>query len=125
MTAAYNFKKRFAKDVERRKKRSTIRARRKNGYLPKAGELISLYTGMRSKGCRLLRRVRVKSVRPITIICHTEPHEHTEIAIDGRALNFYERSHLAEKEGFSSILDFRQFFLEEHGPEAHLYLIEW
>ena len=122
--SAYNFKKRFAADIERRRKRSTIRARRKNGYVPKAGEVISLYTGMRSKGRRLLRRVRVKNVRPITIICG-ENEAHLEVAIDCRQLAFYERSDLASKEGFAGVTEFRQFFLEEHGPQAHLYLIEW
>lgn len=120
--AAYNFRKEFSGKVRNGRKRCTIRAKRKNGYLPRPGEQIDLYTGMRSKGCKKLRTVKVKSVRPITIVCD---HERTHIAIDGLSLSWPEIRQLARADGFSSVAEFRGFFEEMHGTQAHLYLIEW
>lgn len=122
--AAYNFQKQFAPAIVRRKnpKCSTIRARRKNGYVPEVGERIKLYSGMRSKSCLLLKQVVVKRVRPIFI--DTEDGQ-CKVAIDGIALNGEETARLAIDDGFNGILEFRAFFNTMHGTQSHLYLIEW
>jgi hypothetical protein len=120
--AAYNFKKQFAPAVKSGKKRCTMRQRRKNGYLPEPGEMIDLYTGMRSKGCEKLRRVKVKAVTAITILLDDE---HTRVAIEGFPLGPGEILDLAQRDGFSSVAEFRGFFRSQYGTEAHLYLIEW
>ena len=121
--AAYNFKKQFAPAVKSGEKRCTMRQRRKNGYVPKIGELIDLYTGMRSKGCTKLCRVMVKLVRPITIICDDD--DRTHVHLDGRELMLHQVKDLAVQDGFGSIAEFRGFFRGQYGTQAHLYLIEW
>ena len=63
----YNFQKRFAPMILDGSKTHTIRAPRKDGRLPKQGELLHLYTGLRQKGARLLMRVPCAKVDTITI----------------------------------------------------------
>ena len=120
--AAYNFKKEFARQVEMGLKRCTMRQRRKNGYLPTPGECLTLYTGMRSKGCRKLATVKVKKVTPVTVILDDE---HTRVALDGYPLGPGEIADLATRDGFTSVAEFRGFFRSQYGTQAHLYLIEW
>lgn len=62
---AYNFKKQFAADVKSGKKRQTIRHRRKRRT--RAGETLYLYTGQRTKRCRLLRAAICRKITGITI----------------------------------------------------------
>lgn len=50
---ALNFMKRFAPDVEQGIKRRTFRLESKRRP-PRVGETLQLYTGMRTKSCRLL-----------------------------------------------------------------------
>ena len=54
----YNFQARFAEAVEQGRKLQTIRAARKDGKVAKIGEVLHLYTGLRSKGARKLREAR-------------------------------------------------------------------
>lgn len=63
--AAINFKEEFAPDVEFGSKRQTIRKVRKNPIV--AGEELKLYTGQRTKKCRLLKVARCTRVIPIVI----------------------------------------------------------
>lgn len=120
--AAYNFKKEFAPAVKSGKKRCTMRQRRKSGYVPSVGESLTLYTGMRSKGCEKLCDVTVKAVRPVIIELE---EERTSVVLDGTPLTFNEIRHLAERDGFFSVAEFRGFFRTQYGTQAHLYLIEW
>lgn len=50
---AYSFNKRFAEPIETGQKRQTIRAPRRRHA--RVGEQLQLYTGMRTKACRLIR----------------------------------------------------------------------
>lgn len=120
--AAYNFKKQFAELVRSGKKNCTMRQRRKNGYVPTPGEKITLYTGMRSKGCEKLRTVTVHSVRPVNIELDGE---YTKVMLDGTPLGWDETVALAKRDGFSSVAEFRGFFRSQYGTQANLYLIEW
>lgn len=60
---AYNFRKQFAGDVESGKKRMTIRRSRRANV----GDIIQLYTGQRTRGCRFLGEGKVVRVDSITI----------------------------------------------------------
>lgn len=63
---ALNFKKEFAEAVELGEKRQTVRAHRKDGRAhAKVGDAIKLYTGMRTKGCRLLASAKVTRIDKI------------------------------------------------------------
>lgn len=128
--AAYNFQKEFSGRVQNGRKRCTIRARRKGGYLPKVGETLALY--MRTRGCKLLlRRATVTRVRPI-VIAITDGHatdpvgvRRCQIILDGVELGVADRAALARRDGFEGLADFVRFFREKHGDCANLYLIEW
>lgn len=62
---AYSFKKRFGPPILAGTKAQTIRADRKRHARP--GELIQLFTGMRTRQCRRLGETPCLSVEPIRI----------------------------------------------------------
>jgi hypothetical protein len=64
---AYNFQKQFAEKVESGAKPHTFRMPRKDGRIPEPGQPLALYTGMRTKACRLLKRTSVAHVFDLTI----------------------------------------------------------
>lgn len=76
---ALNFKAEFADDVELCRKRRSIRAPRKDGRNPKAGDVLQLYTGMRQKICRKLGNAVCLRVRPVEI-------DHMGVKLDGKRL---------------------------------------
>lgn len=127
--AAYNFQRRFKGKIRTGAKRCTIRARRKNGYVPAVGERIDLYVGMRTKQCERVRRgVPVRAVRPIIInTCRLSTGEIDidGVILDGRVLPSIDIYRLARNDGFTGVVDFAAFFYEKHGESANLYLIEW
>lgn len=121
--SAYNFQKRFAPDVRAGRKRCTIRARRKNGYVPKVGERIKLYTGMRTKACELMREVCVRRVTALTIF--DGETFIPKIIIDGVPLGRDRAWGIVRMDGFDSFLAFKHFFQQQHGLPFNGYLIEW
>jgi hypothetical protein len=121
---ALNFKKQFAPMVESGEKKQTIRACRKDYRDPKPGQTLYLYTGMRTKQCRKLGEATCKSSDLITI-------GFAYIAVSGKLLSCNkllfcnEMIDLALADGFSSVQDFRQFFINNHGLPFTGYLIKW
>jgi hypothetical protein len=120
--AAYNFQKQFVPLIESGSKRSTIRKRRKNGYIPKAGELLTLYQGMRTKNCKLIRKVIVGKVTPIIINASIGC---VDVILNGGRLTDSDIRRLATADGFRSISEFSYFFEHAYGVEFQGYLIEW
>ena len=116
--SAYNFQKQFAPAIESGEKTSTIRARRKNGYVPVPGERIKLYTGQRTTKCRLLREVTVSRVTPIVV-------DNDSIILDGTPVSAVRCLRIAKQDGFQSWADFVSFFKEQRGLPFNGYLIEW
>jgi len=114
---AYNFKKQFAPLVEQGIKRSTIRQPRKRPTCP--GDTLSLYTGMRTKECRLLREETCKSVQQVHITAEAE------IFIAGCQLRADEAYDLANGDGFPTLLEFLFFFRNEYGLPFEGELIKW
>jgi hypothetical protein len=119
---AYNFQEQFAEPIKRGVKRSTIRARRKTGYVPLVGEALKLYTGMRTRSCELLRMVVTTNVRPILIYHDETP---VRVVLDGHVLAAGHVNDLWKQEGFASVREFAEFFSKTHASGAPLYLIEW
>lgn len=113
---AYNFKQRFAEAVEAGTKRQTIRRPRKRPT--RQGDRLRLYTGMRTKGCRLLREVTCTRVVPVRVGKDC-------VRLDGRALDFVEASLLAIADGFINLVLFYEFFERLYGLPVELELIEW
>lgn len=62
---AYSFQKQFAVPILERTKGGTIRADRKRHARP--GEELQLYTGMRTRHCRLIGRETCLAVTPIRL----------------------------------------------------------
>lgn len=116
---ALNFKKEFAPKVERREKRQTIRALRKDGRNPRPGQTLYLYTGMRTKYCKKLDEVICKSVESIII-----NYDFT-VMIRDEWLNVWQEKELAKNDGFNSYGDFIDFFRKTHGLPFYGLLIKW
>lgn len=112
---AYNFQSQFADAVERGEKRRTIRAEGKRRHAKK-GDLLQLYTGMRTKGCRKLG----EAICSVSTYC--------AIREDGITLGNYPRVDIddfARGDGFRDFEHMKDWFRETHGIPFIGRLIEW
>ena len=125
---ALNYKPRFAAAVADGSKPHTIRAWRKRPFM--YGEPLMHYIGMRTTAC--------KKIRPDTLCLAATPIEINPIRRTIRlkwSSHYYPggriyRDHwlilmLATRDGFASVDEFFQFFLEEHGRKFTGQLVEW
>lgn len=115
---AYNFQLRFADAVKKRVKRQTIRAERKDGYVPEVGALFKGFTGMRSKKCRFLTESRISEVLPIVI----KPEG---IWLAGKPLEDAEANTIALLDGFDDADEMCSWFARTHGADFSGHLIRW
>lgn len=116
-----NFKKQFVPAIEARAKKQTIRAIRKDNRQPKVEDLLRLYTGMRTKGCRRIADVICTDVLPIKIY-------NDRVTLNNGQWEFATPSHLknfAESDGFKSWEEMREFFKKNHGFPFNGILIRW
>jgi len=113
---AYNFQPGFASLIEKGEKRQTIRKKRKRPTRP--GDKLYLYTGMRTKKCRLLGRTVCADVQDIII---TE----TGIEMDGKRLSAAECHALAKADGFDDVVTFQAFFRAHYGLPFTGVVIRW
>ena len=122
---AYNFKAQFAPLVESGDKRQTLRKPRKR--LTRVGDVLKLYTGQRTKNCRLLREAICTRSRHVLIDRHitTQAWPTPYITIGGRVLTYYDALDLAQKDGFYQLEDMMKFFDDTYGLPVELELIEW
>jgi hypothetical protein len=120
--AAYNFQKRFAPMIESGAKRSTIRKRRANGYIPRPGDVLTLYYGLRTKHCKLIRKVAVTEVLPIVVHAGNGC---VDVVLEGNRLTDAGVSALARSDGFKDVREFSAFFEHAYGPDLQAYLIRW
>ena len=120
--AAYNFQKRYVPLIESGQKCQTIRMRRKNGYLPRSGDVLRLYQGMRTKACKLICEVCVTEVLPICV--HTG-NGCADVTLNNERLSNAQILELVKHDGFKDVRDFSEFFNGKYGPDLHAYLIQW
>ncbi len=106
---AYSFKARFAGPIEDGSKGQTIRNDRKRHARP--GEELQLYTGMRTKSCRLVGRKTCVTVEPVEI--DVQPEGIVSIVVAGREIGDMEA--FARRDGFVDLRDMSAFWLAEHG----------
>jgi len=118
---AFNFKKQFADKVERKEKKQTIRARRKDGRNPQVGQTAYLYFGMRTKGCRKLGEGLITSVEAVCI----ERNGYSVNLFLDHGLCWNEKESLAKKDGFESFDEMVQWFEKTHGFPFYGFLIKW
>ncbi len=113
---AFNFKARFAADVEWEIKHQTIRAKRKNR--PRVGQQAICFTGMRTKQCRHLGTWTITAVHDVRIMSEG-------LLVNGGALIVSELDALAERDGFENYDQMSAWFEENHGLPFHGDLIIW
>lgn len=114
-------------------KRQTIRALRKDGRDPKRGDMLQLYTGMRTKSCQKIGEVKALFVLDIEIC------KRGSLSIEGNAnstMPFYKRQSeqypkdhpkegLAKADGFKDWAELLQWFKKMHGLPFKGKLIGW
>lgn len=105
----FNFKKEFAPGVESGEKRQTIRRNRKDGKRPVPGDTAKLFTGLRTRGVRLLRAETVTECMSVRM--HIDEGV---IVIDGRALSYLERDDFAKADGFATVAEMLLWFRNQH-----------
>ena len=115
---ALNFQKRFAPLVESGEKRQTIRKYRKDGRDAKPGDTLFLYTGMRTKACRLIATVRCEATFPMRLT-RERPTDltPTELLLDDEFA--------AKLDGFESHAEMLDWFEKTHGLPFTGLLIRW
>lgn len=106
---AYSFQKRFAEPIELGTKCQTIRAPRKRHARP--GEELQLYVGMRTKHCRLIKRVRCVEAYPILL----DFDEQFIGAKDGWIRTLVDLNRFAVSDGFRDFAGMEQFWRDQHG----------
>lgn len=112
---AYNFQARFADAVERGEKRQTIRRKRANGHA-KPGDIVQLYTGMRTSACRKL----ADAVCEVSTYC--------AIREDGITLGNHPRVDLDDfacADGFEGFEDMKNWFRDMYGLPFIGHLVRW
>lgn len=127
---ALNFKAEFVIAIDGGQKTRTIRQVRKSGN-PKRGDVLQLYTGMRTKACEKIRDAKCIRVRPVTI-CHMG------VKLDGKNLLAGDSpaylggpdsegwdGDFARADGFDTFSDMVEFFEKQYGLPFNGQLIEW
>jgi len=122
---AYNFKPRFADKVGTGQKRHTIRAWRKDGKHPIAGQPFRAYTGMRTKNCRPVLFSTISKVEWVSIDGEGIVRIIGPMANHMRTLTHAERDALALADGFVDTLEFVSFFRNTYGLPFNGDLIHW
>ncbi|MFD3162829.1 hypothetical protein [Herpetosiphon sp. NSE202] len=115
---AYNFKPQFAEAVASGTKSCTIRPKRKHPTKP--GDQLKLYTGMRTKRCRLLREATCTSVQSVRISANG-------IELDGAKMTAADELALAQADGFTNVAEMLSFFSAVYDglPIENMELIRW
>jgi hypothetical protein len=111
----YNFQRRFVPFILSGAKTHTIRAYRKHPDKP--GNMLHLYTGLRTKQAQLLMRRPCVKVEDISI------SDSGDIFIDGNQLDDGEREGLARRDGFESFTDMAAFW--KGRTPFHGHVIHW
>ena len=104
--------------VEDGRKRQTIRLPRKRKTVK--GDILYLYTGMRTKACRKLGEAKCKSVMGIMLFSNGDVYWR-----DHRWLKKSEIQRIAKDDGFDNAEKFYTFFETHYGLPAKLELIKW
>ena len=111
-----NFQKQFVQQIREGRKCQTIRSLRK--VLFKTGDLLYLYTGMRTKNCTKLGEAKASEVLPVLI-------NKWRIEVDGKTLTHRECDEFAKEDGFEDWVKMKVWFLNNHGFPFSGQLIKW
>lgn len=119
---AYSFKRQFVAPIQAGTKAQTIRAARRRHA--REGEEVQLYTGMRTKSCRLIGRAVCKSVSTITLDFPSR-----KITLNGHVwiLQPGALDQFAQEDGFAGWGSMQNFWRQNHETLAVFsgILIRW
>ncbi len=120
-TFIFNFKKEFAADVESGKKLQTVRSLRADGRVPRDGEIVKLFTGLRTKGARLLLTSTVLECFPI----HMDLMYPRSIIANGVRLSKSAADDFARADGFANATEMFAWFGDHYGMEFEGFCVKW
>lgn len=118
MMPAFSFQARFAPLVESFTKKSTIRRKRR----AKPGDILYLYTGLRTKACRKLGEGICTSVAKVTI--YEDSFIYASVLGNCILIEAAKKS-IAEAEGFKDWDEMRDWFKEQYGLPFTGYMHFW
>lgn len=108
---AYSFKKQFADKIRSGEKRHTIRRNGRRRHA-RPGEMLQLYTGMRTKQCKkIMADQQCELVVPVAIQVAASGIE--SIKLGGEPVDDMEE--FAKSDGFEDLESMSAFWLEFHG----------
>lgn len=119
---AYSFKREFAQPITERVKRQTVRADRKRHA--RVGETLQLYTGMRTRSCRLIGLAVCVGVGEVRLDFQAESVSLWTGVILRSPVDL---AAYAARDGFMSWDAMRQFWAAEH-PQTPVFTgvqVEW
>jgi len=120
---AYSFKPQFVSALQAGDKAQTIRAKGKRRHA-QVGDLVQIYTGMRTKHCRLLFQSPCIEASEITMkwLIGSQTKQFV-VKVNGVALTPEQRHDLAIADGFANVDEFIEFFSPVSPFEG--VLIKW
>lgn len=99
-------------------KNQTIRAERRDSRLPKVGDMLQLYSGMRTKGCLLIGLATCTGVSKIALVFDDDdPKEGDGVISPGFGImewGFSSLDSFARGDGFKDWSELRKFWRQEH-----------
>jgi hypothetical protein len=121
---AYNFMKIWVPKILNGSKAQTIRRRRK--YPTKVGDMLQLYTGQRTKQCRLIGKVPCIGIVPIDIYPFAFQILQFYEGLGWSFLTWTACVKLAKKDGFKDAIEFFRFFRRyKEGELRDFEIIKW
>jgi hypothetical protein len=115
----FNFQARFVPLIESGQKGSTIRAYRSDGKVCRPGEVMHLFTGMRTKQCRKIGDRVCLNARPIVI------HADGTVWVDVLFLTRRLLNKVAITDGFANADDMLAWFRQNHKLPFMGHLYTW
>jgi hypothetical protein len=120
-TFLFNFKRQFADDVEAGRKLQTVRKTRADNRVPRPGDTVKLYTGLRTRAARRLGASVVVDCFPV----HMDLAEPPTIVSNGVRLNPGEASAFARLDGFENAAAMFAWFRQTHGEDFEGFCVRW
>ena len=119
-TFLFNFKPQFARLVESGAKRQTVRATRKDNRVPRSGDTVKLYTGLRTRKARLLLAAPVVRCEPVRIFSDRT------VLVGATMLIGQHLARFAKDDGFAGAAEMFDWFQETHGPDDFEgFVVQW
>ncbi|MFB0490244.1 uncharacterized protein YqfB (UPF0267 family) [Methylobacterium sp. OAE515] len=113
---AYSFKKQFGPPILAGTKAQTIRADRKRHARP--GEMVQLFTGMRTRQCRRLGESQCVEVLPVRLVFSKRAAAELMQVGERYLITSGQMDAFAQADGFADLEAMARFWWAEHPPEG-------